>query len=88
MSPVVAEVVTREILWNVPPWARGLMYLLFFAASMVCVLGIARRVRVWRRGRESGTAVSVGKACGRLWLDAILQARIWRSGAAGLLLLS
>ena len=84
MSPVVAEVVTREILWNVPPWARGLMYLLFFAASMVCVLGIVRRVRAWRRGRESGTAVSVGKACGRLWRDVILQARIWRSGAAGL----
>ena len=84
MSPVVAEVVTREILWNVPFWARGLMYLLFLAASVVCILGIVRRVRAWRRGRESGSAVSVGKACGRLWRDAILQARIWRSGTAGL----
>ena len=41
MIPVIAEVVTREILWNVPPWARGLMYLLFLAASVVgiCLTG-------------------------------------------------
>jgi len=77
-------VVTREILWNVPPWARALMYLLFLAAAAVCILGVVRRVRAWSRGRESGASVSAGKAWGRLWRDAILQARIWRSGMAGL----
>ena len=84
MSPLIAAVVTREILWNVPSWARALMYLLFLAALAVCVLGIARKVRAWRKGRESGVSVSAAKALGRLWRDAILQARIWRSGAAGL----
>ena len=58
------------------------MYILFLAAAVFCVLGIARRVRSWRRGREAGEAVSPGKAWRRLWRDAVLQVRIWRSGAA------
>jgi len=60
------------------------MYLLFVVALLACVIGLARRVRAWRKGRESGAVVSAGKAWGRLWRDAILQVRIWRSGAAGL----
>ena len=84
MSPVIAAVVTREILWNVPSWARVLMYLLFLAALAVCVLGIVRKVRGWRKGRKSGVSIPPAKALGRLWRDAVLQGRIWRSGAAGL----
>ena len=84
MNTIFAATVTREILWNVPTWARALMYILFLAAAVFCVLGIARRVRSWRRGREAGEAVSPGKAWRRLWRDAVLQVRIWRSGAAGL----
>ncbi len=84
MTPAIAAVVTREILWNVPYWARALMYLCFLAALAVCVFGIARKARGWQRGRKSGVSVSPAKALGRLWRDAVLQAKIWRSGAAGL----
>ena len=84
MSPSIAAVVTREILWNVPPWARVLMYLLFLAALAVCIFGIVQKVRGWRKGRPAGASVSLSKALGRLWRDAVLQSRIWRSGAAGL----
>ena len=84
MYPMIAAVLTREIFWNIPLWARALMYLLFFAALVVCILGVARRVRGWRRGRASGVSVSLAEAWRRLWRDAFLQVRIWRSGAAGL----
>ena len=35
MNTIFAATVTREILWNVPPWARVLMYVLFLAAAAV-----------------------------------------------------
>ena len=84
MNTIFAATVTREILWNIPGWARALMYLLFLAAAARCFMGVARRVRSWRQGREAGEPVSLGKACRRLWRAAVLQVRIWRSGAAGL----
>lgn len=84
LNTIFAATVTREILWNIPGWARALMYLLFLAAVALCLMGVARRVRYWRQGREAGEPVSLGKACRRLWRDAVLQVRIWRSGAAGL----
>ncbi|MCH2584728.1 MAG: hypothetical protein MK138_08175, partial [Planctomycetes bacterium] len=64
MSPLIAAVVTRVILWNVPTWARVLMYLLFLAALAVCVLGIVRKGRGWRKGRKSGVSIPPAKALG------------------------
>ena len=88
------ELVTREILWNIPTPLRGLMYGLFVVAAVCCIIGIWRRVRIIRIGlaesndngaNQPGDSKPGFRAgLGRLWSHGILQVKIWRSTSAGL----
>ena len=43
------ELPHREIFWNVQ-WAKYLVYPVFAAAFVVFVIGVVRRVQMWRLG--------------------------------------
>jgi len=87
----VLAVVTREIFWNVPIWARVLMYALFVASAAICAFGVVERVRAWRRGRPSRPRNGDARCrrerfvagCRRLWSLAVLQVKIRRDRLAG-----
>jgi len=82
--PLLAEaVVAREILWNVPPWARALMYVSFVVAAAICSYGVFERARLWRRGRASGGKICPLDALRRGLRLAVLQVKLWRSPSAG-----
>ena len=74
---------TREILWNVPLWARVLMYVSFLVASGICAYGYGKRHRIWKEGR-SRPAETQGNAVRRVLRHAVLHLKIWRSPLAGI----
>jgi Fe-S oxidoreductase/nitrate reductase gamma subunit len=77
-------VVTREIFWNVPTWARVLMYVSFVVAAGLCAYGLWRRARLWKRGKAAAERTPLREALGRFWRYAVLQVKLWRSPLAGL----
>jgi hypothetical protein len=48
---------TREVFGNVPGWVQIAFYLLAAVAVGFWIFGIARRVRLWRQGRQKGARV-------------------------------
>ena len=78
------EQVTREILWNIPTWARASMYALFAVAVVVFAYGIWRRIRLWRTGQAEPSRDPLRQRLGRLCKHGLVQTRIWRSRMAGL----
>ena len=50
--------VTREIYWNIPGWAIGLMYVLAGLAVGVFAHGVWVRVRLWRQGAASPSGLA------------------------------
>ena len=75
--------VTREIFWNVPPWARVLMYLLATVAAGLFAYGVGRRIGRWRTGRPSPVEGTLAARLGQLLRQGVVQVRVWRSALAG-----
>jgi hypothetical protein len=75
---------TREIFGNVPAWAQTAFYLLAAATVIAWLYGVARRIRLWRRGRPIGERISFALGIRRLWRDVLMQRRVWGRGAASL----
>jgi len=68
---------TREILWNVGPFTKASMYVLFLLSLAVFGHGMLGRLRVWRRGTGS-VSFSLALAARRLWQHVVIQQRIAR----------
>lgn len=77
------EDITREILGNVPGWLSTLFYVLVAAASLLAIVGFARRLLLHRRGRvETNNSKPLGwrKLCRELHF----QQKIRRDPFAGI----
>ncbi|MBX7167392.1 MAG: 4Fe-4S dicluster domain-containing protein [Pirellulales bacterium] len=75
MSP---EQITRPILWNVGLPTKIAMYVLLAVSLAVFGYGLSRRIKVWRRGRQTSAPLNLSAACRRLLRHVFLQRRIAR----------
>ncbi|HOL67920.1 MAG TPA: hypothetical protein PKX93_10740, partial [bacterium] len=41
----------RVNLWNIPPWAQLGLYVTMTVATLIMLIGVFRRVRLWRHGQ-------------------------------------
>ncbi|MGQ0636828.1 MAG: heterodisulfide reductase-related iron-sulfur binding cluster [Planctomycetaceae bacterium] len=76
MDPELTGPLMREIFGNVSPGAKLLFYCLSAAALAVFAWGIARRVRLWRRGKPAASGLAWKRAVGNLLRYALLQRRV------------
>jgi Fe-S oxidoreductase/nitrate reductase gamma subunit len=84
LSTVAPVQLTRQVFGNVPGWAQIAFYVFAAAAIGIWLLGIARRLQLWQKGRRTGGGVNLKIAVRRLVRDVILQRRIWGRSAASL----
>ena len=80
--PLVAEMLTREIFGNIPPWSKGLFYLLATAALGIFCWGCYRRVRLWRLGQSRPRSIRWSDAASRFIRNVLLQRRVLGRGLA------
>src|SRR3954470_9841743 len=73
LSTAAPVQLTRQVFGNVPGWAQTAFYLLAAVAVGIWLLGIFRRVQLWRKGRRTGGGVNLKIALHRLVRDVILQ---------------
>ena len=73
---------TREVFGNINDLSRGVFYLLAAVAALVFCWGVWRRVRLWRRGRKSASAVP-WRVMTRRFLTDVLWQPIVRRGRLG-----
>ena len=74
---------TREVFWNVPPAGVVVMYLLAFAALGVFAYGLARHVRMWRRGRPAMRLHPVGPRLAAVVRHVLAHGRLLVDRVAG-----
>jgi Fe-S oxidoreductase/nitrate reductase gamma subunit len=76
--------ITREILWNIPVWAKVLMYTSAAIATGIFVYGFYQRFKLWKLGQASPAEKTTAIRISRVIRHGIKQIRIHRSRMAGL----
>ena len=70
-----ALVPCRDTFWNVPEWARFLLYVLSVVAIGVFALGLWQRIGLWREGKPENRCDQLPERVRRLVWHGLLQAR-------------
>ncbi|MBD3237607.1 MAG: 4Fe-4S dicluster domain-containing protein [Candidatus Eisenbacteria bacterium] len=65
---------SRELMWNMGTLSHVLMYALMVVSFVIFGIGLARRIRFWKRGRPAGEPV--GDWGRRLWI--LLRETFWQ----------
>jgi Fe-S oxidoreductase/nitrate reductase gamma subunit len=79
--PLADETLTREVFGNVSAGSRAVFYVLAIAATAILAFGLARRARLWRRGRPVPRPTLV-QAARHVLRDVVLQGRVGGRGVA------
>jgi Fe-S oxidoreductase/nitrate reductase gamma subunit len=68
--------VTRQIFWNVGSWARWPIYGLGLVVIVIFVLGLLKRIRLWRIGKPENRTDRIGKRIVSFLRFGLLHGRI------------
>ena len=76
--------ITREIFWNVGTWTRWPVYGLGLVVIVVFVLGLLKRIRLWKIGRPENRTDKIGKRIVSFLRFGLLHGRILREPFPGI----
>ncbi|NIM98755.1 MAG: 4Fe-4S dicluster domain-containing protein [candidate division Zixibacteria bacterium] len=76
--------ITREIFWNVGTWARWPVYGLGLIVVVIFVLGLAKRIRLWRIGKPENRYDRIGKRIWSFVSSGLLHRRILKEAYPGI----
>lgn len=76
--------VTREIFWNVGGWTRWPVYGLGLVVVVIFVLGLIKRIRLWKTGRPENRTDRLGKRIGSFLSYGLLHGRILKEPFPGI----
>ncbi|MCW5881083.1 MAG: (Fe-S)-binding protein [Anaerolineae bacterium] len=75
----------RVNLWNIPPWAQLGLYVTMTVATLIMLIGVFRRVRLWRQGQPYPALNELPERVRRLFTYGFRQDRINRQPYSGLM---
>ena len=75
----------RPIFWNIPPWAQIGLYMTMALATLILILGLLWRIRLWRRGQGEFRLDRLPERLGLLLNYGFRQDRINRQPYSGLM---
>jgi Fe-S oxidoreductase/nitrate reductase gamma subunit len=76
--------ITREIFWNVGTWARWPVYGLGLVVVVIFVLGLVKRIRLWRIGKPEKRTDHLGRRIGSFLSYGLLHGRILKEPFPGI----
>jgi len=75
----------RFNLWNIPSWAQIGLYVTMTVASLIMLIGLFRRIRLWRQGQPYPALNELPERVRRLFTYGFRQDRINRQPYSGLM---
>ncbi len=76
--------VTRQIFWNVGTWARWPIYGLGLIVIVIFVLGLLKRIRLWKLGKPENRTDRIGKRIVSFLRFGLLHGRILKEPFPGI----
>jgi Fe-S oxidoreductase/nitrate reductase gamma subunit len=76
--------VTRQIFWNVGTWARWPIYGLGLIVIVIFVLGLLKRIRLWKLGKPENRTDKIGKRIVSFVRFGLLHGRILKEPFPGI----